>query len=185
MQPVLYSFDTYTLNLSSPPPTGSQLTQTINLSANVQGVTRLYLNYNGLSGFGVNPYKIVLNWDGQDPVTINNVWFNSVIDPTLTSFLPNSAYSYTVLSPTGTSPIKTNSSALIYYENGGITTFNFFINVFPDNTIDLDLDVLDVQNMDIAFGTIYNLQSNRNNVVYNINDTIQSSWIDCNVLNFK
>ena len=103
----------------------------------------------------------------------------------MTSFLPNSAYSYTVLSPTGTSPIKTNSSALIYYENGGITTFNFFINVFPDNTIDLDLDVLDVQNMDIAFGTIYNLQSNRNNVVYNINDTIQSSWIDCNVLNFK
>jgi hypothetical protein len=39
--------------------------------------------------------------------------------------------------------------------------------------------------MDIAFGTIYNLQSNRNNVVYNINDTTQSSWIDCNILNFK
>jgi hypothetical protein len=172
MQPVLYSFNTYTVNLSSPPPIGNQITQTVNLSANVQGTTKIYLNYNQLSGFDINPYKIVLNWDGQDPVTINNVWFNSVIDPILTSFLPNSAYSYTVLAPIATSPVYTNSSALIYYENGGITTFNLYINVFPDNTIDLDLDVLDIQNMDIAFGTIYNLQSNRDNVVYNINDTI-------------
>jgi len=172
MQPVLYSFNTYTVNLSSPPPIVNQLTQTINLSANVQGTTKIYLNYNQLSGFGINPYKIVLNWAGEDPITINNVWFNTVIDPTLTSFLPNSAYSYTVLAPIAASPVYTNSSALIYYENGGITTFNLYINVFPDNTIDLDLDVLDIQNMDIAFGTIYNLQSNRDNVVYNINDTI-------------
>jgi hypothetical protein len=173
MQPVLYSFNTYTVNLSSPPPIVNQLTQTINLSANVQGTTKIYLNYNQLSGFGINPYKIVLNWAGEDPIIINNVWFNTVIDPTLTSFLPNSAYSYTVLAPIAASPVYTNSSALIYYENGGITTFNLYINVFPDNTIDLDF--LDIQNMDIAFGTIYNLQSNRDNVVYNINDTISTN----------
>jgi len=169
MQQILYSINSYTVNLSSPPPLG---TQSYNLSATVQGVTRVNLNYNYLN-FNTQPYKIVINWDGKDPVTINNIWFNNVIDPTLTTFLPNSAYSFNVFSPTATSVTNTNSSVLIYYQNGAITTFNIFLAITPDNTIDMDLNVLDVQNTDKPFTTIYNLQSNRDNIVYNITD-IQS-----------
>ena len=168
MQPTLYSFNTYTVNLTSNTPTTNG---TYNFYGIIKGVTRVNLNYNNLN-FTVKPYKVVINWANQDPVVINNVWFNNVIDPTLTTFLPNSAYSYTVLAPTLTTPVNVNSSLKIYYENGVINTFNISLLQTPDNVIDLDLDILDVQNTDIPFGTIYNIQSNRDNVVYNANDLI-------------
>jgi len=173
MQPTLYSFNTYTVNLSSPPPATSQ---TYSLSGIIQGVTKVYLNYN-LLNFTVNPYKIVINWPNTKPITINNVWFNSKIDPSLTTFQPNSAYSYTVYAPTLITPVTFNSNVNIYYENGVITTFNISLLQLPDNTIDMDLQVLDVQNTNTPFSTIYNLQSNRDNVVYNINDLVSNPQV--------
>lgn len=170
MQQTLYSFNTYTVNLSSLPPVASN---TYTLSGIIQGVTRVNLNYNSLN-FTIKPYKIVINWPNTDPVIINNVWFNAVIDPTLTTFQPNSALSFTVLSPTIIAPITYSSKVSIYYENGSITTFNILLLQLPDNTIDMDLNVLDVQNTNTPFSTIYNLQSNRDNVVYNINDLVSN-----------
>lgn len=170
MQPVQYSFNTYTVNLTSNPPTTSTTT-TYNIAGTIQGVTRINLNYN-LLNFSTNPYKITINWPNQNPIIINNIWVNNVIDPTLTNFQPNSAYSYTVLAPTTITPITYNSTVGIYYENGGISKFNISLLQLPDNIIDMDLNVLDVQNTDTPFSTIYNIQSNRNNVVYNFNDLI-------------
>jgi len=168
MQPTLYSFNTYTVNLTSATPASDA---TYSFNGIIKGVTKVYINYNQLN-FTVKPYKIVLNWPNQNPITINNVWFNNVIDPSLTTFQPNSAYSYSVIAPTFNVPVTNNAQVKIYYENGVTSTFNISLLTIPDNTIDLDLNVLDVQNSDIPFGTIYNVQSNRDNVVYNFNDLI-------------
>jgi len=168
MHPTLYSFNTYTVNLTSDTPASST---TYTFNGIIKGVTKVYINYN-LLNFTVKPYKIVLNWPNQAPITINNVWFNKVIDPSLTTFQPNSAYSYTVIAPTLNVPVTNNAQVQIYYENGVINTFNVSLLTMPDNTIDLDLNVLDVQNTNIPFGTVYNIQSNRDNVVYNFNDLI-------------
>ena len=167
MEPSLFNFNTYSLQLSSPPPLSSQI---MSLSAVVQGVTRIDVDYN-LLNFPVKPYKIVLNWPFRAPVAVNDVFItNSVIDP-LSTFSPaNSALSYTVVVPKSVEPATYNAQINIYYENGIIHYFNVAIIAYCDNLIDLDLNVLDVQNGYIPFTTVYNLQSNRDNMLYNSTD---------------
>ena len=149
MEQLLYSFNSYTLVLSSPPPLSSQLMIT---NAIVKGVT-------------VSPYKVILNWPGQDATIINSECTN------LSTFtVANTALSYTVFSSKSPAPTTVSPSFVFYYQNGIIHTFTCNITAFSDNIIDMDLNVLDIQNAYEPFSTVYNLQSNRDNVVFNLTD---------------
>ena len=128
MEQLLYSFNSYTLVLSSPPPLSSQLMIT---NAIVKGVTRISLDYS-LLNFTVSPY--------------------------------------TVFSSKSPAPTTVSPSFVFYYQNGIIHTFTCNITAFSDNIIDMDLNVLDIQNAYEPFSTVYNLQSNRDNVVFNLTD---------------
>ena len=72
MEQSLYSFNSYTLVLSSPPPLSSQL---IMSSAIIKGITKITLDYT-LLNFSVNPYKVILNWPGEDATIINSEFTN-------------------------------------------------------------------------------------------------------------
>jgi hypothetical protein len=157
----LFNFNTYTLVLSSPPPLSSIV---IPLSGAIQGVTRVQVDYNQLD-FTVKPFKVILNWPNRPPVVINESFL-----PTL---LPaNSALSFTVIAPKSTNPILAPASILLYYENGIVHTFSILFVVNSDNIIDLDLDVLSVQNAYQEYGTIFNIQSNSRNTVFNLTDVV-------------
>lgn len=161
MEQSLYSFNSYTLVLSSPPPLSSQL---IMSSAIIKGITKITLDYT-LLNFSVNPYKVILNWPGEDATIINSEFTN------LSAFSIAAAdLSYTVFSSKSTSPTTVSPTFVFYYENGVIHTFTCNITAFSDNIIDMDLNVLDIQNAYEPFSTIYNLQSNRDNVVFNLTD---------------
>ena len=156
----LFNINSYTLTLSSPPPS---VTSSFNITASIQGVTRVVVNYN-LLNFTVKPFKAVIIWPFQDPIALNGSF------STLSTI--NSAFSYTVIAPPSIDPVDLPSSILLYYENGVIHTFNITFKVYSDNIIDMDLNVLNIQNTDQNFGTVYNLQSNRDNVVFNSTDNI-------------
>lgn len=161
MEQSLYSFNSYTLVLSSPPPLSSQVME---LNANIKGVTRINIDYS-LLNFSVYPYKVILNWPGKEATIINSLYTH------LSTFsIANTALSYTVFSSKSQAPTKVSPSLVIYYENGIIHTFTCNITAFSDNIIDMDLNVLDIQNVYESFSTVYNLQSNRDNIVYNLTD---------------
>ena len=161
MEQLLYSFNSYTIVLSSPPPLSSQLMVT---NAIVKGVTKISLDYS-LLNFTVSPYKVILNWPGQDATVINSEFTN------LSTFtIANTALSYTVFSSKSPAPTTVSPSFVFYYQNGIIHTFTCIITAFSDNVIDMDLNVLDIQNAYEPFSTVYNLQSNRDNVVFNLTD---------------
>lgn len=111
----LFSINNYFLTLSSPPPNA---TETFTLSATLQGTTKININYN-LLNFNVQPFKVIINWPGQEPVVLNDTYvFDSYTD-SLSTFSPlNSAFSYTVLAPISIDPVNLNSTIKIYYENG-------------------------------------------------------------------
>jgi hypothetical protein len=163
----LFSFNNYTLVLSSPPPLSSQI---IPLSATLTGVTRVGVDYNFINKFSVKPFKVVLNWPGRPSIFLNDVYKPSLLDP-LSTFSPgNSAYSFTVISPKNTDPSVVSSTINVYYENGVIHYYSISFLLNSDNVIDLDLDILNIQNTDKAFGTVFNLQSNTRNTVFNCTD---------------
>lgn len=156
----LFNINSYTLTLSSPPPS---VTSTFNVTAMLQGVTRVVVDYNNLN-FTVKPFKAVITWPFQEPIALNQSFstFSTI----------NSAFSYTVIAPPSVDPVDLPAKILLYYENGVKHTFNITFKVYSDNIIDMDLNVLDIQNTDQNFGTVYNLQSNRDNVVFNSTDNI-------------
>lgn len=163
----LFSFNTYTIFLSSPPPLSSQL---VPLSATLTGITKVNVDYNFINKFSIKPFKIVLNWPNRPVVYLNDVYKPSLSD-LLSTFSPgNSAFSYSVISPKNIDLSTVSSSIEIYYENGVIHYYpiTFFVN--SDNVIDLDLDILSIQNTDEPYGTIFNIQSNSRNTVFNITD---------------
>lgn len=165
----LFSFNSYTLVLSSPPPLSSQIVQ---LSATLTGVTRVGVDYNFLNTFQTKPYKVILNWPGRPAVYLNDVYKPNTID-TLSTFSPaNSALSYTVITPKNIDPQVLGSTIEIFYENGVVHTYSITFLINSDNVIDLDLDVLSIQNTDQPFGTIFNLQSNSRNTVFNCTDNV-------------
>lgn len=170
MAPSYFSFNTYTLRLSSPPPLSSLLIK--NLSGNiVQGITRIGIDYNQLN-FNVKPFKVYIDWgyNGQTLYLNDYYVLDTEYDPLSTYSPLLSSQSYTVVSPSDSRPFTISPTIKIYYENGCITTFVYNIDVCPDNIIDMDLNVLDIQNIDKPFNTVYNLQSNKGNVVYNVTD---------------
>lgn len=168
MEQSLFSFNTTFVTLTSPTPLSSQV---MSFYVPVFGVTRVFINYNKLN-FTVKPFKIVLNWPYQEPITINDTYKVGLLINPLSTYSPtNSALSYTIITPATVENANLQSSVKIYYENGIIHTFTINFNVFSDNIIDMDLNVLDIQNTDQPFSTVYNLQSNRDNVVYNVIDS--------------
>lgn len=165
----LFNFNSYQITLSSPPPLSSSV---YTLSAFINGITKVYLNYN-LLNFNVKPFKVVIDWPYKDPYALNDVYvYNAELDSLSTYAPTNSALSYTVITPQTVDPIRTDSTVAIYYENGIIHTFTIIFVINSDNVIDMDLNVLDIQNTDQPFGTVYNFQSNRDNVVYNSTDIV-------------
>ena len=50
----LFSFNTYTIFLSSPPPLSSQL---VPLSATLTGITKVNVDYNFINKFSIKPFK--------------------------------------------------------------------------------------------------------------------------------
>lgn len=163
----LYNFSTCLVTLSAP---AALTTQTINSSYTIQGITRVIINYNNLQ-FSSNAFKIRIFWPDQTPVTINDVYItDNVIDPLLTYSPANSSLSQTVLAPKSNIITPKQATIQIYYENGVVLTYVVKFSIIPDNIIDLDLNVLSVQNENVKYSTVYNLQSNRDNVVYNIKD---------------
>ena len=160
----LFNIKTSIVTLSSPPPTS---TQTYELSAYISGITKVFINYNHLN-FAVKPFKVVLDWPNQPPYTLNDTYvYNATLD-SLSTFSPaNSALSFTVISPTSVDPVLTDGNVKIYYENGIVHTFYIKFIINSDNIIDMDLNILNIQNTNQPFGTVYNLQSNRDNVVFN------------------
>ena len=163
----LFNFNTVIIPLSSPPPS---VDTTFTINTPIQGITKVYLDYK-LINFAVKPFKIIINWPGRPPVVINDVYvYDSVLDP-LSTFSPaNSGLSYSVVAPKQITPTTFNASTVVYYENGIKHTFNINLNSTSDNIIDLDLNILDIQNADEAFSTVFNLQSNSKNVVFNSTD---------------
>lgn len=171
MAPSLFSINNYMLSLWSPPPTA---TESLYLSAILQGTTKVNVNYNQLN-FNVKPFKVILNWPGQDRVALNDAYIFDAYTDSLSTYSPlNSAFSYTVIAPQSIQPANTTSTITIYYENGFIHTFYVTFLIYSDNVIDMDLNVLDIQNTNQSFGTVFNLQSNRDNVVYNNTDIIEN-----------
>lgn len=166
----LFSFNSYTITLSSPSPTVSQ---TISLSAMTQGITNFVLDFSQLS-FNVKPFKILVNWPNREPINVNSIFdISSKLFPT--SFAPISSYTQNVLTSKYYYPMTYTPSVVIYYENGVIHTFSIYITVNPENAIDLDLDVLSIQNTDQDYGTVYNIQSNTKNIVFNsVDNTVNS-----------
>lgn len=159
------------LSLWSPPPTA---TETLYLSAILQGTTKVTVDYNNLN-FNVKPFKVILNWPGEDRIALNDTYVYDAFTDSLSTFSPlNSAFSYTVIAPQSIQPVNTTSTINIYYENGYIHTFNVTFLIYSDNVIDMDLNVLDIQNTNQEYGTVFNLQSNRDNVVYNNTDIIEN-----------
>ena len=143
---------------------------TIGVSGTIQGVTRVQLDYNQLT-FNVKPYKVFIDWANGVTSYINDSYtYDNAVDP-LSTFSPLlSAESYTVIVPSSMSPYTVNPIVKIFYENGVIHTFNFSIMVIADNLIDMDMDVLDIQSTS-NYRTIYNLQSSKNNMVFNAIDS--------------
>jgi len=171
MAPSLFSINNYMLSLWSPPPTA---TETLFLSATLQGTTKVVVDYNQLN-FNVKPFKVVLDWPNEDKVALNDTYVYDAFTDSLSTYSPlNSAFSYTVLAPQSIQPVNTSSTITIYYENGYIHTFYITFLIYSDNVIDMDLDVLDIQNTNQEFGTVFNLQSNRNNIVFNNTDIIEN-----------
>jgi hypothetical protein len=165
----LFNFNTIIVSLSSPPPI---IDGTFTIETPIQGVTKVYLNYN-LLNFAVKPFKVILNWPGRAPVVLNDIYIHDYnIDPLSTYSPANSAFSYSVVAPKQITPETLPATAIIYYENGIKHTFNINLNMSSDNIIDLDLDVLDIQNTNQAFTTVFNLQSNSRNVVFNSTDIV-------------
>lgn len=165
----LFNFNTVVVTLSSPPPS---VDATFTIETPVQGVSKIYLNYN-LLNFAVKPFKVIINWPGRAPVVLNDVYvYDNVVDPLSTLSPTNSAFSYSVVAPKEITPITLPASAIIYYENGVKHTFNINLNMSSDSLIDLDLDVLDIQNTDQPFTTVFNFQSNLRNVVFNSTDIV-------------
>ena len=160
----LFNLKTQFITLSSPPPNS---TQTIELSSYINGVTKVYANYNQLN-FNVKPFKVILDWPNVAPYTLNDTYiYNSTLD-VLSTFSPlNSAFSFAVISPTSVETALTDGTITIYYENGVIHTFYIKFIITSDNVIDMDLNILDIQNATQPFSTVLNLQSNRDNMVYN------------------
>lgn len=172
MEPSLFNINNYTLSLWSPPPTA---TESLFLSANIQGTTKVYVDYNKLN-FNVKPYKVILNWPNQDKVVLNDTYVYDAYTDSLSTYSPlNSAFSYTVIAPQSIQPANTTPTISIYYENGYIHTFFITFFIYSDNVIDMDLNVLDIQNANQEFATVFNFQSNRDNIVYNNSDVIESS----------
>ena len=175
MEQSLFNFNALTIALSSLPPLSSQ-SRTI--QSYCQGVTRVQLTYKDLFFTistifsSINPFKVKLDWDlakGGDATTvINDVYaYDSAVDP-LSTFSPlNSAFSYYVYTPAGTVPETFTGLFTVYYENGVIMTFNNIIYMSPDNVIDLDLNIIDIQNTYYKDVNIYNISSSKGDVVYN------------------
>lgn len=171
----LFNFNTVFIPLSSPPP---NIDGTFTINKNIQSVTKLYLDYN-LLNFNIKPFKIIIEWPGRAPVVINDVYiYDSIKDPLSTYSPTNSALSFSVVAPKQTNPSVQTATVKIYYENGVKHTFNINLNMSSDNLIDLDLDVLDIQNTNQPFTTVFNIQSNLRNVVFNSTDiTIPSEYV--------
>ena len=171
MVPSYFSPHTYSIQLSSLPPTSSM---TYSLTAVMQGITKAIINYTGLS-FIQQPYKVVLEWDLSQSAaitTINDVYlYDSVIDP-LSTFTPtNSGLSTYVFVPQTMSPQTINSRFRIFYENGYITTFLMTTLLISENIIDMDLNLIDAQNTRKQLGNVYNIQSVAQNIVFNVIDS--------------
>jgi hypothetical protein len=168
MEPSYFSFNSYTIQLSSPPPLSTQI---VNLTGGtVQGTTRFVVDYN-LLDFTSKPYKVIIDWGNGSVQYLNDIFvYDSEVDP-LSTFSPMlSSLSYAVVSPISIQPLVITPTIDIYYENGIIHYFRMPITMCSDNIIDLDLNILDIQNTGKTLNTIYNLGSSKGNVVYNVTD---------------
>jgi hypothetical protein len=159
----LTNFNTLILTLSSTPPVANTNAMFV-LSAAIQGITQVQLNYNLLSAFSSKMYKTTLNWTSSATAAVNASYDNSTLLPF------NSAYTSYVYSPS-TSGITTKQAAFsVYFENGAIHTFRVGLFILGDSLIDLDLNVLNVQNIAQLGYSVLNVQSNKQNVVFNVSD---------------
>jgi len=174
MQQLLFNPNTTVVTLSSPP---TLVSQNIYSSVILQGVTQVVLNYNQLlSSFPYNPYKVILQWPGSQQTVVNNVqvqsYDNILSYPTFTFTSNLSAASSNLFTPNNVAPQYQQATVQVYYENGAVLNYYIGFTIYCDNIIDLDLNVLSVQNTYQQFGTVYNLQSNTQNTVYNFTDII-------------
>jgi len=168
MEPSLFSFKTYTVTLTAPPSLSSQ---NISMNFAYRGVTKVNLNFNNLFSFSSQPFKYAVTWPGQPTLYINSVVANNVFAiPNFTAATAASALSYNVLESPSIAPINLPANVKVYFNNGVTLNYTLNFKVYSYNSIDLDLDILDVQNSIQPFTTIYNLQSNSQNVVFNITD---------------
>lgn len=157
MENSYFSFDTYTVQLSSPPPTTSQLFE---LSGHIQGVTRVYLDTNLLS-FAQKPYKVKLDWS-DGPMYFDDVYIADTTIDTLSTFSPllTSFFSHTY-HPQSVAPYTQTIEFAVYYENGVIHEFEIGLVVSADNLIDHDLNVLSVQSIVEPNSTVLNVASQK------------------------
>jgi hypothetical protein len=164
----LFSYNNYTLVLSSPPPLSSRI---IALSAVISGVTKVDVDYNFLYTFNVKPFKVLLNWPGRNTIYLNDMYITDInLDPLSTYSPMNSALSHTVVTSKAVDQTSQPASIQIYYENGVVHTYSITFFVNSENVIDLDLDVLGIQNTYEPYGTVFNLQSNSKNIVFTSTD---------------
>jgi hypothetical protein len=168
MESSLFSINQQTILLESTVPTSDQ---TFTGTVITQGVTKLTIDYSTFFNYSIDAFKVVLRWPGQDPVSINDYYvYASKADP-LSTFSPYlSGLSSTVIVPKSIAPTTMPAVFKIYFENGVIFEYNYNIISHSDNIIDLELDVLDIQNTDQSFGTVYNVQSNKGDTVFNFVD---------------
>jgi hypothetical protein len=180
MEQSLFSFNSYTLYLSAPTPTPyTGTTQSILTSAYLTGITRVNVNFNQLFTFTSKPFKIIMEWPDRPAINLNEPYlFQSSLASVSSFFQANSALVSTVVCPKNIGQSLFGSSIKVYYSNGCIQTFNVKLLLNSDNIIDMDLDVLDIQNTNQSLGTIFNLQSNTRNTVFNCTDNIISSEFD-------
>ena len=166
-----FNYNSLLVTLSAPPTLS---TYTINLSTYIQGATKVQLNYNNLFPFNVKAYKAKLYWDTSDAssiTTLNGAYtYDSLLDP-LSTFSPlNSALSYYVFFPTSIYPQLINSTYTLYFENGAVLNYVNRVLISSDNTIDLGLNVVDVQNTYNSDVNVYNITDQTGGVVYNNTD---------------
>ena len=168
----LFNPNTLNIFLSAPPALSSCI---IPLSSFSQGITRVQLNYKNLFKLPIQPYKVKIMWDtsiGDASTTIinDNYSSDSIVDP-LSTFSPlNSAYSYYVYVPKQLPPQIINAEYNVYYENGVILYYRNALTLISDNTIDLELNVIEVQNTYKPDVNVYNIVSDSYNMVFNSTD---------------
>ncbi len=139
---------TFTLQLTGATPT---VNQTYYLSAAIQGPTQVYIDWSQIISLAKPAWKIIIDWDSTHRKVISPDY-----SQTYSPFI--SSYSTYLFTPTLSSIDTRNSSLSVYFDNSVIYTWNVSFLLLAENTIDLNLDVIDTQNIN-DLQSVLNLQS--------------------------